>query len=55
MRKIYIQPTTKIHRIKVENMLITTSPGIGDEWDDGMVIQAKKNTVIIDDDDEWEE
>lgn len=55
MKKIYMQPIMEIAPIDVENYMTTVSPGIGGDWDDGMIIEAKKNnhTFLDDSYDDW--
>lgn len=55
MKRKYIKPTTKIHRFKVDNIMFTASPGVGEDWNGSMPLEVKNANLEIEDDEEWEE
>ena len=50
MRKEYIKPTVFCRQLKIEGLMYTASPGAKGEYDDDLVIEAKRQNRIIEDD-----
>ncbi|RRC98470.1 hypothetical protein [Prevotella sp. OH937_COT-195] len=49
-KKQYIQPGTKIIRLKPEGLMITASPGVGGDYNPNQPIEAKPE--VFDEEDE---
>lgn len=49
-KKQYIKPLTESLKIRLTNLMITASPGVGGDYDPEMPIDAKSN--FFDEDDE---
>lgn len=41
-KKVYVTPKTKKNRLAIENLMITASPGVGDEYDPNKPIDSKE-------------
>lgn len=50
-KKIYVQPRIEMARLKLEDVLITASPGVEGEYDPSKPIDAKEG-FLLDEEDE---
>jgi len=49
-KKIYVQPRIELARLKLEDVMITASPGVEGEYDPNKPIDAKEGILLGEED-----